>query len=500
LKAQEEILTGIATSRGWSFEVYNEGIVSGVTISARPVIQQLLEDARTRKFSVCLIIEFERLSRSQDLLDWLEIKKTFRDAGIKIQTPQQSYDLSQAEDDFVSDLLGILSKREKLKIKERCRRGIEKAKREGAYLGGLPPMGYIANRNTKRLEVYEPEAKIIRMIFKLAETMSPYQVCRNLNANGIKTPKGHLWRERRIRQILNLITYAGKRKLDTGDIVDLKLTPLVTMEQYKKVQMGKKERLTRVHDTNAKYLLTGILRCPYCGRSVCSWVDKRTFKSGKLYERHYYTCSRKRDATCSESKLTPMDKAERILVNAVKSVIAYPEKLTMAYRNSGAYDEAKTIKDEICQVKDRLDEAQKRKENLIDAVANNTLSHEDVRDKMKSLNDQLSYSEGKLIKLEKRLREIDGKGIENVIEVIDRFRELFDNSDVLRKRELLKALLEKAALYREKIILHFRFPVNADGSNIVVAPFIERQRAPKPALESTISNILASTLAPNYKN
>lgn len=113
LQAQINILTKLAKERKWDYELLNEGGVSGETIVERPKMIELLNKIKTRKYEGCLIIEEERLSRSQRLGEWDIIKEAFREGNAKIATPSRILDPENIEDDFLIDIGGVLSKREK---------------------------------------------------------------------------------------------------------------------------------------------------------------------------------------------------------------------------------------------------------------------------------------------------------------------------------------------------------------------------------------------------
>jgi len=166
LPAQRRALVEFAERQGWAYEIYEDAGISGETIDARPAMLRLLQDARDRKFRVALAIEMERFSRSTDLFDWLEIRKTFRTAEIRFGTPSQLFNPNDVEDAFLSILFGALSAREKEKIVERTRRGRLEAARRGRYVSGQVPYGY-RKASGGSLEVYEPEAQTVRLIFSL---------------------------------------------------------------------------------------------------------------------------------------------------------------------------------------------------------------------------------------------------------------------------------------------------------------------------------------------
>ena len=79
-----------------------------MAILSPPVLQQLLADAVSGSIDVVVVIEMERLCRGSDLRDWATITTTFREAGVRVATPERIFNLEAAEDDFDSDLHGIL--------------------------------------------------------------------------------------------------------------------------------------------------------------------------------------------------------------------------------------------------------------------------------------------------------------------------------------------------------------------------------------------------------
>ncbi|HBR31916.1 MAG TPA: recombinase family protein, partial [Clostridiales bacterium] len=71
-------------------QIYKE-IVSGETINARPVVQQLLSEVEQGMWSGVLVMEVERLARG-DTIDQGVVARAFKMAGTKIITPVKVYD------------------------------------------------------------------------------------------------------------------------------------------------------------------------------------------------------------------------------------------------------------------------------------------------------------------------------------------------------------------------------------------------------------------------
>jgi site-specific DNA recombinase len=216
LPAQRRILAEFCERQGWQYEVYEDAGISGETISARPAMQRLLRDAQAKAFGVALAVEVERFSRSTDLFDWLAIRKTFRDAGIRWGTPSQLFAPDDPEDGFLTVLFGALAAREKQKLVQRTRRGKEQAVRQGRYIASWRPYGYTVADG--RLQVKDDEARTIRYIFALnRDGRTIREIVRTLNRERIPTPRqafGHTlagtqWQRSTVRHILANPLYAG---------------------------------------------------------------------------------------------------------------------------------------------------------------------------------------------------------------------------------------------------------------------------------------------------
>lgn len=168
-------------------------------------------------YGIVLAVELERFSRSKSLFDWLTLKQAFRQAGVKFGTPAQLYDPADVEDDFLSDLFGSLSKREKAKLLVRTRQGKLEAARQGRYFAPVAPFGYALRDG--RLVICEEEAKIVRSIFTLARAGHGIrEIARTLTRDGISTPRrmrgderaGIRWAKSTVFRILGSLVYSGQ--------------------------------------------------------------------------------------------------------------------------------------------------------------------------------------------------------------------------------------------------------------------------------------------------
>jgi len=293
--------------KGWDFEFYEDAGISGETIDARPAMIRLLEDARKRRFQVAIAIEMERFSRSESLLDWLIIKQAFRQGQVKFGTPGQVYDPADEEDDFLTDLFGALAKREKRKIIVRTQRGKKESARRGNYVAPHPPYGY--RKNGAKLEIYKPEAQIVRTMFDLLfKGYGTRTIVQTLNDHGIlprdaKHQGRRTWALSTVKKILKNETYIGRwtynkqqRILVEGKLAKalhprpddqwvrgIAVPRILSDEIFAQAQeqLQRNRELSRRNQQHP-YLLKALVRCGICGRPM----------PGACYDtRRYHQCA-----------------------------------------------------------------------------------------------------------------------------------------------------------------------------------------------------------------
>lgn len=204
-------------------QIYRE-VVSGETISARPIMQQLLSDVEQGVWDGVLVVEVERLARG-DTIDQGIVAQTFKYSGAKIITPMKVYDPNNEFDEEYFEFGLFMSRREYKTINRRLQRGRIESVKEGKYVGNKTPYGYTRKKLEREkgytLSIQPEQSKIVQMIFSLyaygqsgkdgaTEPMGISKIVRKLNELGIPSPTGSDWVNSSVRQMLNNPVYAGK--------------------------------------------------------------------------------------------------------------------------------------------------------------------------------------------------------------------------------------------------------------------------------------------------
>ena len=121
-------------------KIYKE-VVSGETITARPVMQQLLSDVEKGIWSGVLVMEVERLARG-DTIDQGLVAQTFKYSCTKIITPMKIYDPNNEFDEEYFEFGLFMSRREYKTINRRLQNGRVQSVKEGKWVGNKTPYGY----------------------------------------------------------------------------------------------------------------------------------------------------------------------------------------------------------------------------------------------------------------------------------------------------------------------------------------------------------------------
>ncbi|MBU5331451.1 recombinase family protein [Anaerocolumna aminovalerica] len=204
-------------------KIYRE-IVSGETIAARPVMQELLAEVEQGMWDGVLVMEVERLARG-DTVDQGIVAQTFKFSNTKIITPMKIYDPNNEYDEEYFEFGLFMSRREYKTTNRRLQRGRADSVKEGKYVGSVAPFGYkrikIKNDKGYTLEPIPEQADVVKMIFdwytsgevqedgsrkRLGMTL----IARRLNELGIKPQKKDVWTLPTIRDMLSNPVYMGK--------------------------------------------------------------------------------------------------------------------------------------------------------------------------------------------------------------------------------------------------------------------------------------------------
>jgi len=215
LEVQRGRVTDYATEHGIELvgvvqEAASGGIREGQEFSYehRPILLGLIERARAGEYDILLIAKYDRLSR--DYATLITLERRFRKLGVSIVSTDEQTNGDGAIAEFIRGQLALVAQLERATIRDRLSAGKAARKLQGRHVHGRPPYGYRSQAGI--LEPVDDEATIIRRIYRDAtDGWTPGRIARELNRDGIPSPRGGRWVSKVVRGILANPAYAGER-------------------------------------------------------------------------------------------------------------------------------------------------------------------------------------------------------------------------------------------------------------------------------------------------
>lgn len=186
LHAQREACEAYILSQageGWTClpNAYDDGGISGGTME-RPGLKQLLADIEARRIDVVVVYKVDRLTRS--LGDFGRMVEIFDRHGVSFVSVTQAFNTTNSMGRLTLNVLLSFAQFEREVTGERIRDKIAASKKKGLWMGGVVPLGYVADGRT--LKINEAEAETVRHIFaRYLELKSVHVLQRELATQGV---------------------------------------------------------------------------------------------------------------------------------------------------------------------------------------------------------------------------------------------------------------------------------------------------------------------------
>lgn len=496
LPAQEKILKDCINKEGQKLvDVYSDAGISGERIVDRPEFLRLLADAEQKRFDVVWVIDQNRLSRG-DLADLSYIKKVFKENNISICTPYQKLTLTDVDDDFISDLFGIIAKRERLKTKQAADRGRQEKFNKGEWGGRTAPYGYTYDpQKSLHLTENPEESRGYKIIVSscLEKGYGLKLIARELNKLGIKRRDGGRWSDKSIHYILRNPVYTGaivhqkyqkyltkdnkyRWRVIKGKYVQEAHKPLISREIFDRIQLQLLKNRNKRKTFHFMQLLTGLLECTLCHNS---------FKVGSTsqgkYRRWIYRCKTryahwfdKLKPTCSMRTFDLEDYNAKVW-NRIQEIARQPHLIKSALEHSKIphLKNLKLYEDELNKLIHKLSEFEKYKSNAVALRIKNKINEAEFTNQMESLEKEYqglaSRKREWIIKIN-YLKRVASEGVDE--EAILRYAKFLQESDkkldIAQKRRILEAFVSRIPIYSNgEFEIVFKFPIMEETPQVL---------------------------------
>ena len=436
--------------------IYEE-VASGDKLYSRPQMLKLLSDAEQGLFDAVLVKDMERLGRGSASEQGL-ILETFKRNDIKIITPREVLDLNNEHDEDYAEFKSFFARQELKTIKRRLRDGTIKSVKEGCHLWE-PPYGYkraVVNKSPT-VEIFEDEAKFVRMIFDLYVNsgLGSQAIAHTINAMGAKPHKSDKFNRTSIVSILRNKTYIGKivfnkksNVMKNGKmttvyhspekwiIVDGKHPPIIDEETFERAQEILNSRYHKpFNDGTINNPLAGILKCAKCGYGM----QRRPYPADRKYQSTTLLCATK--GCCTSSRLDLVE--QKVLRNVEEKL---EELKVLAKKKKSACD----LNPVIEGIKKEISVQSLQKSNLHDLLERGVYDIDTYIERSNIIAKRTSELEKELNQVLKRQQEQKETSIYDTIKKFENVLSLYWTSTPSQRNKLLKSIITTGTYYKEK--------------------------------------------------
>ena len=469
----------------------------------RPALDRLRDAAEAGVLDGVICLCADRLARAyayQVLI--LEELERFGVAVRFLEGPAISDDPGST---LLVQMQGVIAEYERAKIAERYRRGKLYRARAGeipfwktsyAHRRVLP-----ADGGPARIEIFEPEAVIVREIFHAyVETgQSIRQISHDLLDHGIPSPTGKpIWGTSTITRLLNNEAYIGtvyynrRESLDGNgprgarnrktrhrerpreEWIPIPVPAIIDRDTFDRVKQVSRDN-TKWNPRGAEWgawLLRGLIECGHCHLG-CNCHRMRG-RNGTWHR--YYYCrghdllrARSPEGRCPERNIRANELDEYVF-QQVRQALLNPKQLIAAERAviAGApVDENQLVAAQLDRLDTVLQSSERERTRLLDAYQAGLLELDDLtrraaaitarRDQLAQEKDTLTRRSAELA-TENRLRRRLAGFAESVAASLD-------DLDVEGRRQLLRLVVEKVRVTGWRVEIHLKIPLPEDPSN-----------------------------------
>ncbi len=491
----------------------------GKNIKGRPEFVRMMEKIKNGEDGVEYVLVFKLSRFGRNAADVLNSLQIMQDYGVNLICVEDGIDSSKDAGKLMISVLSAVAEIERENIRTQTMAGREQKAKEGKWNGGFAPYGYKLENG--QLLIAEDEVEIIRIIFdRYIHTNSGINgVAAYMNNNGYtkklrqnNTIPG--FSSSFVKKVLDNPIYMGKiaygrrrteKKIGTRNemhIVEKSEYPvydgcheaIISEDDWMLAQQKRKDnkyKRDKIHDIEHAHVLSGLLKCPCCGKSLYGNIAKAHSKD--KYTRYYYYCRNKSGATghkCSFRINIEQTEINRMVSAIISAMVkddrfkkAIREKIGSAVDTSEMEERIEALRTQLKQVigtKTRL-EHQMDSLDIMDPHYDKKMA--DLERRYDELYDKAEDIESQIEEWSERLRSVKLEKIssDNIYQLLLAFDELYNGFNESEQKDFMRAIIERIDIYPEKPDdgcwirnIVFSFPIPVNGKEVRSLP-LERE-------------------------
>ena len=408
--------------------------------------QRMIRDSGKGLFDIVLVWKLDRFARNR--YDSAHYKAALKKNGVKVVSATEHI-TDGPEGIILESMLEGMAEYYSAELSEKIHRGQKDNALKGLNNGESVPLGYVLNKQTRRLEIDSMTAPIVQEIFRrYAEGDTIREIRDDLNARGIRTKKGQPFRYSSFSALLKNRKYIGEYKYQDV-VIPNGLPAIVPQDIFERVQarLEKNKQTPAAAKAPERYLLTTKLFCGECGKMMTG-ESGTSGTNGRIYR--YYKCYGARQKNKCKQKPVKKEWIEDIVIRQTMAVVMngpLMERITdrlLELQGEESYD--------LKLLDQQLKHTEKGIENMLDAIQQGIITA--------STKQRLSALEEEKARLEQSIIEVKiqnpALNREQIAFFLDQFKHT-DTKDEDQRQRLIDSFVNAVYVFDDKIILVFNY-------------------------------------------
>ena len=255
-------------------------------------------------------------------------------------------------------------------------------------------------------------------------------------------------------------------------------------QEKRKINSFKREK---VNNPDHAHILSGILKCPCCGKSMYGNIAKAHSKDKKT--RYYYYCKNTVTPTgheCSFRLNIEQTEINKFVAKVISAMVNNPRFVEAIQAKIGTAVDTEDMEKQIAVLQGRLKQAfgtKSRLERQMDTLDINDAHYDrkilDLQRRYDEQYDTIEEIEVQIGELQSQIRSIQQEKIsgDNIYRLLLAFDEVYHSATEAEQKEFMKAFIERIEMFPEKRKdgswikkIVFNFPVPVDGEEVKELP------------------------------
>ena len=255
-------------------------------------------------------------------------------------------------------------------------------------------------------------------------------------------------------------------------------------QEKRKINSFKREK---VNNPDHAHILSGILKCPCCGKSMYGNIAKAHSKDKKT--RYYYYCKNTVTPTgheCSFRLNIEQTEINKFVAKIISAMVNNPRFVEAIQEKIGTAVDTEDMEKQIAVLQGQLKQAfgtKSRLERQMDTLDINDAHYDrkilDLQRRYDEQYDTIEEIEVQIGELQSQIRSIQQEKIsgDNIYRLLLAFDEVYHSATEAEQKEFMKAFIERIEMFPEKRKdgswikkIVFNFPVPVDGEEVKELP------------------------------